>query len=156
MVGIENVYREQVVSVSPDATVEEVARKMFEESVGSVIIEEGGELRGIVTDRDLTIELLAEDSDLNVFDGEVDLSTVTAADVMTTDPLTVGPSAKVPGVLEQMNDAIARRIPVVENGQVVGIITLDDLLVHLTGEHQRLTADMRAITDIIEEESPRF
>lgn len=154
MVGIENIYRENVVTASPDASVEEVARTMFDESVGSVVVTENGELRGIVTDRDLTVELLAEDSDYNVFDGDVDLSTVTAADVMTTDPLTVEPSAEVPAVLDRMLDAIARRIPVVENGQVVGIITLDDLMIHFAGEYQRLSADLRAIANVIEEESP--
>lgn len=128
---------------------------MFEESVGSVVIAEDGDLRGIVTDRDLTVELLAEDSDYNVFTGETDLSTATAADVMTTDPLTVEPDDEIPRVLDQMLDAIARRIPVVEDGDVVGILTLDDLMVHLAGEHQRLAADTRAIANVIEEESPR-
>lgn len=152
--GLQNVYRENVVTVSPDASIEELARTMFEESVGSVVVAEGGQLRGIVTDRDLTVELLAEDSDFNVFDGESDLSDVTAADVMTTDPLTVGPDDEIPAVLDQMRDAIARRIPVVEDGEVVGIVALDDLLVNLAGEHQRLTAELRAIADVIEAESP--
>lgn len=156
MTGIERIYNETVVTVSPDASVEEVAQTMFEESVGSVLVAEDGELRGIVTDRDLTVELLAEDTDYNVFTGDTDLSTVTAADVMTTDPLTVGPDDEVPHVLDQMRDAVARRIPVVEDGEAVGIVTLDDLLVHLAGEHQRLAADTRAIADVIEAESPRW
>lgn len=152
--GLQNVLQENVVTVEPDTSLEELARTMFDESVGSVVVAEDGQLRGIVTDRDLTVELFAEDTDLNVFDGETNLSTVTAADVMTTDPLTVGPDDDIPAVLEAMTDAIARRIPVVEGDEVVGIVTLDDLVVRLADEHERLTAELRSIADVIEAESP--
>ncbi|MFC7079542.1 CBS domain-containing protein [Halorussus caseinilyticus] len=71
-VGLQSIYSEHVVTASPDTPVEEVARTMFGESVGSVVAE-SGDLRGIVTDRDLTVELLAEDSEYNVSSGEDDL-----------------------------------------------------------------------------------
>lgn len=153
--GIEDVARKNVVSVNSDTPVEEVARTMFDRNVGSVVVEEGGELRGIVTDRDLTVELLAEDGEMNVFREGVDPSGITARDVMTTDPLTVGPHAEIPAVIERMRDAIARRVPVVDDGEAVGIVAIDDILVHIAGEHERLSAELTAISDVIEAESPR-
>lgn len=147
--------RRDVVTVEPDAHVEEIADVMFHDQVGSVVVAEGEELVGIVTDRDLVIQLLAEGGPANQFDGELALEDVTARDLMTTDPLTVSPGDEVPTAIAQMNDAITRRLPIVEGGRVVGIVTLDDLLVHLAGECRRLSADLEGITDVVREEFPR-
>lgn len=146
--------RREVVTVGPDAGVAEIAETMYHEKVGSVVVAEGEELVGIVTDRDLVIELLAEGGEVDLFDGEVALGDVTASDVMTADPLTVSPDDEVPAAIAQMNDAITRRLPMVKDGRVVGIVTLDDLLVHLAGEYRRLSADLEGLTDVIHGESP--
>ena len=146
--------RRDVVTVAPDATVADITDTMYHQQVGSVVITDGEELAGILTDRDLVIELFAEDSERNLFDGEVPLEAVTAKDLMTTDPLTVSPNDELPTAIAQMNDAITRRLPIVEDGRVVGIVTLDDLLVHLAGEYRRLSADMEGITDVIRDEFP--
>ena len=163
--------RREVVTVAPDARVSEIAETMYHEKVGSVVVAEGEELVGIVTDRDLVIELFAEGGKVNLFDGEVPLGDVTASDVMTTDPLTVAPDDEVPAAIAQMNDAITRRLPIVERaergsaesasgdepragGRVVGIVTLDDLVVHLAGEFRRVSADLEGLTDVIHGESP--
>jgi CBS domain-containing protein len=145
--------RREVVTVEPDAGVGEIAETMYHRKVGSVVVADE-ELVGIVTDRDLVIELLAEDSEVNQFDGEVALGDVTARDLMTTDPLTVGPDDEVAAAIAQMNDAITRRLPIVEDGRVAGIVTLDDLLIHLAGESRRLSADLEGLTDVIHAESP--
>lgn len=146
--------RREVVTVEPDAGVGEIAETMYHRKVGSVVVAEDEELVGIVTDRDLVIELLAEDSEVNQFDGEVALGDVTARDLMTTDPLTVGPDDEVAAAIAQMNDAITRRLPIVEDGRVAGIVTLDDLLIYLAGEYRRLSADLEGLTDVIHAESP--
>ena len=154
MLGVSEVASDDVASVDRDDTVESVAQVMYRRGVGSVVVEEDGELGGIVTDRDLAVELLAENSDTNVFEGSVDPADLTAADVTTTDPLTVGPDDEIPAVVEETTDAIARRIPVVENGDVVGIVALDDLVVYATGEAERLAAMLRGLSEVVEAESP--
>lgn len=152
--NVGEIGRRDVVTVEPDAGVSRVAETMFHEKVGSVVVAEGDQLVGIVTDRDLVIDLLAEDSEVNQFDGDVPLGDVTVSDLMTADPLTVSPDDEIPAAIAQMTDAITRRLPIVEDGQVVGILTLDDLLVHLAGEYRRLSADLEGLTDVIHGESP--
>ena len=146
--------REDVVSVSPDATLEEIAQAMYGHTVGSVVVEEDGQLVGIVTDRDLAIELLAEDSEVNIFRDNTDLSAINAQDVMTADPLTVEPDAEVQHVLRQMNDAVVRRIPVVDDDEVVGILTFDDLVVQLAGETKHCAAKLDSLAGVVRAESP--
>ncbi|MFH5797931.1 cyclic nucleotide-binding/CBS domain-containing protein [Haladaptatus sp. CMAA 1911] len=152
--GVRDIMRSEIVSVGPDADIEDIGNTMFSRGVGSVVVAEDGELRGIVTDRDLAVEPLTENRDRNVFEGEIAPTDVPARSVMTTDPLTVSPDDELPAVLERMRDAIARRIPVVEDGDVVGIVALDDVIVHIAGESARVSAELRSITDVIEREGP--
>lgn len=152
---IETLAREDVVSADPDATVREIAETMFERSVGSVVIVENDEPVGIVTDRDLTIELLAGGGDVNLFETERDPAKITAADVMTADPLVVNADDELPRVLHHMDEAHARRIPVVnDDGALVGILALDDVVVHLAGESTHVSAQLDNVASVIRSESP--
>lgn len=151
--GILETGREDIVSVAPDATVEEIAQTMFEQSVGSVLVEDDGHLEGIVTDRDLVVELMTG-SGANVFEDASAASEVTAQDVMTADPVTVDHEMEFPKVLREMQDAAARRIPITKDGEVDGIVTLDDCLVRIAGESERVSAKLDSLADVIEAESP--
>ena len=155
--GILETGREDVVSVAPDApdaTVEEIAQTMFDQSVGSVLVEENERLEGIITDRDLVRELLTENGAANVFEDTSAAAKLTAQDVMTSDPVTVDHDLEFPKVLKQMTDATARRIPITKDSEVVGIVTLDDCLVRIAGESQRVSAKLESLADVIESESP--
>ena len=152
--GILETGREDVVSVAPDATVEEIARTMFDQSVGSILVEDNGRLEGIITDRDLVVELMTGDGAANVFEDASAAAELTAQDVMTSDPVTVDQDMEFPKVLRQMADAVARRIPITRDGEVVGIVTLDDCLVRIAGESERVSAKLESLADVIEAESP--
>jgi len=152
---IEKLAREDVVSASPDTTVKELAETMFERSVGSVVIVENEEPVGIVTDRDLTVELLAGEGDVDLFETERELTEITAADVMTADPLVVNADDELPRVLHHMDEAHARRIPVVDDdGALMGILALDDVVVHLAGESTHVSAQLDNVASVIRSESP--
>ncbi|WP_101296087.1 CBS domain-containing protein [Halegenticoccus soli] len=151
---IEKLASEDVVSAGPDATVRELAETMFERSVGSVVIVEDNELVGIVTDRDLTVELLAGEGNVNLFETEKDLTEITAKDVMTADPVVVNADDELPRVLHHMDQAHARRIPVVDDGALVGILALDDVVIHLAGESAHVSAQLDNVASIIRSESP--
>lgn len=152
--GILETGREDVVSVTPDATVEEIARTMLAQSVGSVLVEDNGHLEGIITDRDLVIELMTGSGAANVFEDASGAAELTAQDVMTPDPVTVDHEMEFPKILRQMADAAARRIPITRDGEVVGIVTLDDCLVRIAGESQRVSAKLESLAGVIEAESP--
>jgi CBS domain-containing protein len=127
-----------VETATPDATVGTLAATMEDRGVGSVVVTAENRVVGIVTDRDLA---------LTMADGS-DPTALTAADVMTDDPATMPYSAGVLELTERMSEAGVRRMPVVDdNGVIVGIVTLDDLV-------RLLSTELDHLASIIDVESP--
>jgi CBS domain-containing protein len=111
-----------VVTVSTTADVAEMARTMRDEHVGFlVVVAEGDPTRrplGVVTDRDIVLQVCAR---------EVDPHSVTAADVMSRQPLVASETDDLNEVLQAMRVAGFRRIPVLaSSGSLTGIIAIDD------------------------------
>ena len=101
------------VTVQPDATLGEVAVLMKQEDCGSIPVVEDGRLVGIVTDRDIVIRGVAAGSDPK---------TQRVSTVMSADPVTIRPDDDLADAEKVMADRQIRRLPVVENGKLVGII----------------------------------
>lgn len=132
---------EGVETAGPSATAEALALRMEEAGIGSIVIEEEMKPVGIVTDRDLALRVDAR--------GE-SASEATAADIMTEDPVTVEKSVGLLEVTNAMYDNAVRRLPVVnDEGTLVGIITLDDVMVLLATELANLGG-------VIQSESPPY
>ena len=106
-------------TAKPDTPAFQVAQIMKNEDVGSIPIVEGNRLVGIVTDRDLCIQLIAErkavDSPVREF--------------MTGNPQTAAPDSTIHDVGQLMATHQIRRLPIVEDGRLVGIVSLGDLAV---------------------------
>jgi len=132
---ITNLARTDVVTAPPTAVVADLAELMAEENVGSVVITEDDQPTGIVTDRDLALRSVGETADPD---------TQIAADVMSEGLETIPPEAGFYDVAELMADTGVRRVPVVENGELRGIITADDLTELLADEQQHLADVLRA------------
>ncbi|MFO7925388.1 MAG: CBS domain-containing protein [Halobacteriota archaeon] len=133
---IQDLARENVVKTGPETPVSELAQQMRDENVGSVVIASDNSPTGIVTDRDLTTRILAE---------EVNPGDQTANDVMSTDLCTVAPETGFYEAAEAMSENGVRRLPVCdENDELVGIITADDLTELLSDETQQLASVIRA------------
>lgn len=130
-----------VETAGPDATVEALAMRLEQADVGCLIIEAEMKPVGIVTDRDLATRVDARDRPA---------SDVLAETVMTPDPVTITEDADVFAAPRTMRDNAVRRLIVVnDDGTVVGIITLDDLM--------RLFVDgLDDLTDVIDAESPTY
>lgn len=137
---VHELARERVVTAPPDKPAAELAGLMREHNVGSVVITEAEAPIGIVTDRDLVVDVFA--------DGIIPDS-LTARDVMTGDLETVDADAGTFELCQAMCDAEVRRMPVVEDGRLVGIITMDDMLQLLSDEFSRLSS-------IVAAESPPY
>ncbi len=101
------------VTVEPKATLGEVATLMKQEDCGSLPVVEGGRLVGIVTDRDIVVRGVATGKDPK---------TQRVSEVMSADPVTIGPENDVGDAEKKMSDRQIRRLPVVEGGKLVGII----------------------------------
>jgi CBS domain-containing protein len=101
-----------------DASLFEAATAMRDRNIGDVLVERDGTLCGIVTDRDIVVRGLAEGND----PGEL-----TLGDIATTDLHSVSPDDDVETVVSKMERSAVRRIPVVDRGRAVGILSIGDL-----------------------------
>ena len=138
---VADVARTDVMTAHRDQSAGNLATVMKEQNVGSVLIESDNEPVGIVTDRDLVIEVLEPRAD----PGEV-----TAADIMTGTVATVYATDGIFEVTTMMLEHSVRRLPVVEeSGEITGIVTLDDLMMLLADE-------MSNLAGVIDAETPPY
>ncbi|MFF2848950.1 CBS domain-containing protein [Streptomyces sp. NPDC058001] len=107
-----------VVAVSPDASLVEAAQVMRAQDIGGVLVAEGRRLIGVLTDRDITLRAVAEGADP---------LTVSARAVCTRHPVVVGPDDALADAVRLMREHSVRRLPVVEDGCPVGIVSFGDL-----------------------------
>lgn len=121
---LKTICNREVLIAQQDDTIVEAAKLMRDYHVGNVVvIEERNGLRypvGIVTDRDIVIELIAK---------EVDINSVTLGDVMYREITVAKEDGDVNDTIRLMRQKGIRRLPVVDSdGALVGIVTLDDLI----------------------------
>jgi CBS domain-containing protein len=107
------------VTVSPDATVKEAAELMRRRDVGSLLVVSSGKPIGIVTEKDLVTKVVAAD---------LRPSEVRVRDFMTFPVVTVSPYQEVLEAAKTMADLKIRRLAVVEDDQLVGLLTENDIL----------------------------
>jgi CBS domain-containing protein len=117
---VEQIMTRDPRTVNADDPIVEAARIMRDSDIGDVIVLQGGEVGGILTDRDIVVRGVADGRD-----GE----STSVSDVCTTGIEAIEPSASVDDALSRMREADIRRLPVVQDGQPVGIISLGDLAV---------------------------
>jgi CBS domain-containing protein len=118
-------YRTEVATAGPDASAADLADLMARYAVGCVVIVDAEERAvGIVTDRDLACRVIAKGLE----------DTARAGDVMSRPLLTASPSDRIESVIERMRTAGVRRLPVVRDGRLTGLVAIDDLLVELGRE----------------------
>ncbi|MDG9727488.1 MULTISPECIES: CBS domain-containing protein [unclassified Streptomyces] len=106
------------VTVEPQASVTAVARIMRDQDLGAVLVTDGDELRGLVTDRDLVIRSVAQG-------GDPEQTTVAGA--CSDDMVTVRSDEELSHAVRLMREHAVRRVPVVDDGRPVGIVSLGDL-----------------------------
>jgi CBS domain-containing protein len=105
-------------SVQTDQTAVEAARLLASEDVGSLPVVEDGSLVGMLTDRDLVVRVLAK---------EVDPSRAQVGELCSRDPVVASPDENLDAALVRMAKEQVRRLPVVEDGRLVGILAQADV-----------------------------
>jgi CBS domain-containing protein len=116
--AVRDVMTQTVHAAAVTASIVTVAQVMRDEDVGSLPVVEDGRLIGIVTDRDIVLRAVAE---------EVDLQTLTAGDLASHDPIAVEPGQDLDRALALMARHRIRRMPVVEDGRLVGMVAQADV-----------------------------
>lgn len=108
-----------VISIAPDLSVFDAIKLMADQSVGSLIVMDDDKLCGIVTERDYARKVIIK--------GRASEST-SVAEIMTTDVLTTSGLETVNRCMEMMTERRIRHLPVVEDDQVIGMISIGDLV----------------------------
>lgn len=109
----------EIAYATTDAKVSDVAKMMQENHVGSIpICDKQNDIVGIVTDRDIVLRNVANKKDPN---------TTPVTEIMSTDIITVEPETDIYKVSRIMAEKQIRRIPVVKNKKIVGLVTIGDL-----------------------------
>ena len=121
----------QLVTARPDESAGDAIRKMTEANVGSVVVTEDNAVVGIFTERDV----------LRLAGAGADFETVRLQGTMTRDPITVTAEDSILGAAALMGERRLRHLPVVEDGNLIGVVSIRDVLGFLA---ERLFADQDA------------
>ena len=125
---VREVLHSAPVTVPPTCHMDEAAKIMADHGVGSLLVVSAGELLGIVTDRDICVRGIG--AGLTVSDP--------VSAVMTQHPFTISGSDDIVNAFRLFREAGTRRLPVTEEGEVAGMISVDELLVALVVEFNGL------------------
>lgn len=118
MIRVQDVMTEKVVTVSSQTTIMDAAQQMNKNKTSSVLVMEEDQLLGIITERDIVSRVVARGVPLTDF----------AKTIMTATPYTISRTAYYYDAIATILHHKIKHLPVVENGKVMGIVTLSDLL----------------------------
>lgn len=135
--------RRPINSVHPDTTVTESVRRMHSENIGALLVMEDDKLAGIFTERDALTKVLAAGVDPN--------STKVSA-VMTEDPFCIDPSTTIEEAMSIVTNRRIRHLPVLHNGELVGIVSSGDLTHWLVQDRE---GEIRELVDVAAHTRPR-
>lgn len=140
---VKDLMTSSVVSLNSNDSTKKAAELMKEHNIGSVPVCQDGKVIGIITDRDIALR--------TVGDGK-DAKTVTVRDIMSSNPVLGTPDMSIDEASRIMSDRQIRRLPVVDNNNLVGILALGDIAVQ-----PRLNENAeRALSSISESNTPEY
>lgn len=116
------------ITVSPDTTVFDARQTMVKERIRHLLVTEGQRLLGIVTDRDIRLNLPSQATSLSVWEVNYLLARLTVEEVMTTGVIIIGPDQNARNAARLMLEHKIGALPVLDGGRLIGIITETDVL----------------------------
>jgi CBS domain-containing protein len=121
--------REPVVSVSAETTVLAALQQMADKHIGFLPVIEGGRLVGVISERDCARRVLLK---------QLPAATTLVRDVMTAEVHSAQPEMKIPECVALMHERGVRHLPVMRGSEVVGVLSVRDLMGALIQRHERL------------------
>ena len=118
---------DEIISITKDASVFDAIKLMADRGVGSLLVMDGDELKGIVTERDYARKVIIK--------GRASESTP-VADIMTTDLVTASLTQSVNDCMTLMSERRIRHLPVLVDGKVAGMISIGDLVQAIISDQQ--------------------
>ena len=122
------------VTVSPETSLIEITQTMTEKKIGTVMICQGEKIAGIVSERDV-IRIIAKHGDI---------TGMTAGDIMTKNVKVVSPDVNSTQIMEMMSNHQIRHVPIAKDGQLLGIVSITDVVRRLSEKTQQEADFMRA------------
>ena len=116
--SVGEIMTKDVSTLESSSTIAEAARLMRDNDTGAIVIADGGDMRGLLTDRDIAVRAIAEGRSPDE---------TTVGEIASTDLVSLEPNSTIDDAVNAMRKANVRRLPVVEGGSPVGIISLGDL-----------------------------
>jgi CBS domain-containing protein len=119
-ITVDEVMIPDPVTLDSDRTVADAAKLMKERNIGDVVVRDNGTVCGIVTDRDIVVRAVADSKNP---------SRVKLRDICSHDLVALSPRDSIDTAVELMRERAVRRLPIIDNGEPVGIVTMGDLAV---------------------------
>jgi CBS domain-containing protein len=127
----------EVLKIDAESAALAAVKQMVDANVGSLLVTDGGEVTGIVTERDYLRRVAHE--------GPAD-DDVTVRDIMSSPLIVVGPETPIDECMALMTDRRIRHVPVVEEGEVVGVVSIGDVVKF---KSKQQSYEIRYLTDYI-------
>ncbi len=122
---IEDVMTAHPVICSATSPLTEAAQMMRDHDIGDVLVERDGKLCGLVTDRDIVVRAVAD---------QKDPAATELGDICSKQLVTLAPTDSVKDAVQLMRDKAIRRVPVIDHGKPVGIVSIGDLAIERDGD----------------------
>lgn len=120
-------HKTAIHSVSPETTVFEALRLMSDKNIGAVLVLSGGDIKGIFSERDYARKVVLEGKSSR---------DIPVSEIMTTRVVCVGPTWTADQCMALMTDKRVRHLPVVEEGRLVGVVSIGDVVKAVVSEQQ--------------------
>lgn len=114
-----------VLTVSPDTSVRDAIEKMEEISAGTAVVTEGGEVVGIVSERDVFRKVVLQGQKIDK---------VNVKEIMSTELTTITPETSLDDCMQMITEKRIRHLPVLSNGSLCGIVSIGDVVKYLIVE----------------------
>jgi CBS domain-containing protein len=117
----------EIYSISPSASVIEAVKMMAQKRVGALLVLEDGTLKGIISEQDYTRKVILTD---------LEADKLAVRDIMTRQVVITSPEQPIQDVMAIMTDRRIRHLPVIHEGELVGVISIGDLVKEVIPEQQ--------------------
>lgn len=115
---VREVMTSEPIALQSDVSIQEAAQQMRDCGIGDVLVLDGKQIRGMLTDRDITVRAVA--------DGE-NPETTTIGEICSEDLVFVGPDDEADRVVEMMRLRAVRRVPVIDGVRAIGVVSIGDM-----------------------------
>jgi CBS domain-containing protein len=143
-ISVGDVMTRNLVSIAPTASLHDCAKKMAKERVDSLLITDGKRLLGILTSRDILWAITKK--------AGLDMQKIRGIDIATRKLAVIKPSADISDALRKMQASNFRRLPVLSRGELIGVVTLKDIL----AVEPEIYGEMHTLMDEIREEEQKI